>query len=426
MDRLKVAPSGDFLEKDGKPFFLLSDTDWMAFQKLSVEEWRELVVRRKQQGFNALQISMMPIAHDNSSSEDDLHPFIMKDGKYDFSKINETYFDKAEEMLAVMREYDMIPFLHLFWVNYIPDTWAAQKSPGTVMSFEFVRPLATYFINRVKKFDPIYSVSGDTNFETDQVVKYYLEILDVLHEQDPQGLTTLHLQPTADPPEVLRRHPQYHFYVYQSGHSVGAMGNDSTQTSMLDFSKQFLDKPEKKPIINTEPCYEGHGHGCTYGRFNAYDIRRATWLSLLSGSKAGITYGAHGVWQMYHRGEPFNGINFSSLPYNWHAALQFPGAWDVGYSKWLFEHYNMFSLQPSDAMEARSELIRMAESDDMIVIYMPYHDELTVLRDLSGYTVEMVAMETKKIISPLYTVEDGKTTLHLSDCNEDMLIIARK
>ena len=62
----------------------------------------------------------------------------------------------------------------------------------------------------------------------------------------------------------------------------------------------------------------------------------------------------------------------------------------------------------------------------MIVIYMPYHDELTVLRDLSGYTVEMVAMETKKIISPLYTVEDGKTTLHLSDCNEDMLIIARK
>ncbi len=148
----------------------------------------------------------------------------MKDGKYDFSKINETYFDKAEEMLAVMREYDMIPFLHLFWVNYIPDTWAAQKSPGTVMPFEFVRPLATYFINRVKKFDPIYSVSGDTNFETDQVVKYYLEILDVLHEQDPQGLTTLHLQPTADPPEVLRRHPQYHFYVYQSGHSVRPWG----------------------------------------------------------------------------------------------------------------------------------------------------------------------------------------------------------
>ncbi len=44
----------------------------------------------------------------------------------------------------------------------------------------------------------------------------------------------------------------------------------------------------------------------------------------------------------------------------------------------------------------------MAESDDMIVIYMPYHDELTVLRDLSGYMVEMVAMETKKIISPRF------------------------
>ncbi len=54
MGRLQTAASGDILERDGSPFFLLSDTDWMAFQKLSTEEWRELVVRRKQQGFNAL------------------------------------------------------------------------------------------------------------------------------------------------------------------------------------------------------------------------------------------------------------------------------------------------------------------------------------------------------------------------------------
>ena len=68
MGRLIVSESGDYLERNGKPFFLLSDTDWMAFQKLSVDEWRELVVRRKEQGFNSLQISVMPIAHDNSAS----------------------------------------------------------------------------------------------------------------------------------------------------------------------------------------------------------------------------------------------------------------------------------------------------------------------------------------------------------------------
>ena len=46
MGRLKVAASGEFLERDGRPFFLLSDTDWMAFQKLSTQEWLELVARR--------------------------------------------------------------------------------------------------------------------------------------------------------------------------------------------------------------------------------------------------------------------------------------------------------------------------------------------------------------------------------------------
>ena len=429
MGRLKIAASGDILERDGRPFFLLSDTDWMAFQKLSVQEWRELVARRKQQGFNALQISVMPISHDNAVSERDIHPFALKDGKYQFFEINEAYFDKAEEMLQVMAEYDMIPFLHLFWVNYIPDTWASKLRPDTVIPFERVRPLAVYMLQRFRKFDPIYSVSGDTNFESDRVVDYYLEILDVLHEMDPDGLTTLHLQPGADPPEALRCHPQYHFYAYQSGHGIDETeGVDlhSNQSAMLTYPEQFLNKKERKPIVNTEPCYEGHSFGFHYGRFQAYDVRRVAWTSLLSGAKAGFSYGGHGVWQMYRRGETFNNISYSGMPYDWHAALQFPGAWDVGYVRWLFVHYDMFRLQPSKALEARSELIRMAESEDMVVIYMPYHDEFTVLRDLSDYTVEMIALESRRVIVPLYTVGGGKTHFALSDCNEDMLVVANK
>ena len=77
-------------------------------------------------------------------------------------------------------------------------------------------------------------------------------------------------------------------------------------------------------------------------------------------------------------------------------------------------------------MAARSELIQMAEDENMVVIYMPYHDELTVLRDLTGYKIEMIAMDTKKMITPSYTVANGETIFHLSSCNEDMLIIAKK
>ncbi len=50
-----------------------------------------------------------------------------RDGSYRFSEINEAYFDRAEEMLSVMKEYDMIPF-------------------------EKVGPLAAYMVERFAKY----------------------------------------------------------------------------------------------------------------------------------------------------------------------------------------------------------------------------------------------------------------------------------
>lgn len=426
MGKIAISASGDHFVKDGKPFFLLSDTDWMAFQKLSLPEWEELVAQRRQQGFNALQISVLPIAHDNSSGKNDIHPFAVKDGKYQFDTIEQAYFDKAVQMLEIMEKYDMTPFLHLFWANYIPDTWAAAICPDTVIPFAHIRPLATYFVKLFDRFDPIYSVSGDTHFETEQVITYYLEILAVLHELAPDSLTTFHLQPWGDPPEVLRRHPQYHFYAYQSGHSFDEPDPRSGQTSMLTYSGQFLEKAEKKPIVNTEPCYEGHSYGHTYGRFTAQDVRRAAWMSLLSGAKAGVSYGAHGVWQMYHRGEPFNNAGFSGMPFNWRAAVQFPGAWDMGYAKWLFEAYGLFDLKPSDAIEARSVTVRMAESENTVAVYAPHPDEFTVQKDLSGYAVCMIALQSKTVVTPFYEIKNGKTKFYLTDHNEDTLMIAQK
>ena len=117
MSRIKVSSQGSYFEKDGRSFFLMSDTDWMAFQKLSVEEFEQITALRKHQGFNAMQISVLPVTHDNAVSNRDMHPFHVVEGKYQFDRINEEYFDKASAMLEVMKKYEMIPFLHLFWCN---------------------------------------------------------------------------------------------------------------------------------------------------------------------------------------------------------------------------------------------------------------------------------------------------------------------
>ena len=423
MGRLQVAPSGTYFVKDGKPFFLLSDTIWMAFQKLRVRDWEEIVRLRYEQGFTALQISVLPIAHDNAKSERDLQPFRIVGGKYDFASVNPAYFDHAEQMLAVMRRYGLTPFLHLFWVNYVPDTWGAACSPDTVIPQEYVEGLARYMVSRFKKYDPIYSVSGDTQFETPRVTAFYKTVLDVLYELDPEGLTTLHLHPDGDPPENLCAHPQYHFYAYQSGHNISAQ-KGLGQSNMLRLSKRFLDKKDKKPVINTEPCYEGHGFGGEYGRFGASDVRRAIWRSLLSGACAGVTYGAHGIWQVFEAGDSFNNPAFSSMPYTWRNALHFEGAWDAGYAKWLFTQYGMERLSPSKAYRARSDELCMGIGDGLVVLYLPYNDDVTVCMDLRGYNVTAAALDSRCILRPTVEYGENETTILRSSKNEDILLIA--
>ncbi|WP_195543444.1 hypothetical protein [Massiliimalia timonensis] len=86
----------------------------------------------------------------------------------------------------------------------------------------------------------------------------------------------------------------------------------------------------------------------------------------------------------------------------------------------------MFLLTPSQNLEARSEQVCMAESERMTVVYIPYHDKITILRGLSEYMVKLFALGSKKVILPLMSVYDGKTKLHLSDLNEDMLLIVSK
>ena len=429
MANISISSDNTCLLKNGKPFFMLSDTLWMAFQKLSLKEWREIVRFRKEQGFDALQISVLPIAHDNSVGEDSIEPFLLKNGVYDFEHINEAYFDKAEKMLTIMQEYDMIPFLHLFWVNYIPDTWAAKISPSTVIPFEKIEGFANYFIDRFDKYDPVYSVSGDTSFETAQVVKYYSKILDVLYEKVPERVTTFHLQPEADPPKELCSHPQYTFYSYQSGHAVGigSKGEVCTdQNGMLQFSKQFLDKEDKKPILNTEICYEGHGHGFSYGRFYSLDVRKAVWRSILSGAKAGVTYGAHGLWQMYESESVFNNTEFSKMPYPFIHALHFPGASDAAYGKWIYEKYKLWELNEFYTLSGYGGQVQVGKSDDKIAVYLPYNDDLVLDENLKDYRLEVITMESRQILQPFVKFDSQKTYICRTSVNEDILILGEK
>ncbi|NJN82356.1 MAG: DUF4038 domain-containing protein [Caldilineaceae bacterium] len=220
MTRLAVSTTNDYLTLDGEPFFYLADTAWMAFGSLTVDEWARYLAHRRMQGFNTLQISILPVTHDTSMSDANTDPFLPDaNGGWDFSAYNPAYFDKAEIMVEMAVEAGFLPVLGVLWCCYVPDTRCSKNSPiASAMPFDAVVPYATYAAQRFKRFDPAFFVSGDTQFESPDEERYYMAALQAVKVVCPDALLTMHLTPNG---ELSRAFVDaIDFYMYQSGHHV--------------------------------------------------------------------------------------------------------------------------------------------------------------------------------------------------------------
>ena len=100
---------------------------------------------------------------------------LLDDGHYiyDYQNIHEDYFDRAEKMLEIMRKYHLTPALVLLWANYVPDTWTNPMIMNNLFNKAYLINYVKYVVKRFQKYEPIYFVSGDTDFPTLQTIEYY-------------------------------------------------------------------------------------------------------------------------------------------------------------------------------------------------------------------------------------------------------------
>lgn len=424
MSRVQVNSDKRSFILDGKPFFYLADTIWSAFTSLTLEEWEFYLDKRKKQGFNVLQINTMP-QWDRSMSDIGVYPFHTEDGhKFDFTKWNEEYYAHAKTMCQMAVDYGFQLALVVLWLNYVPGTWGSKLTDINVMPKDMVASYAKRVFDEFEQFHPIYVISGDTEFDKEEAVDYYRTALDKLCELSPDSLKTLHIKRGYHyiPEEFLDK---IDFYMFQSGH------NGELQDMAYKLAEvMYHDYPEK-PVINAEPCYEQMGFSRqAYGRFERYDLRKAAWSSLLSGASAGITYGAHGIWNCHKSNKTKNpifgeGFDESLL---WEEALQLMGAWDYGYIKYFFEENEIQKLIPmSELIENNTDEIRMAKSDqDQYIIYIPYKTNLIIKEDLSEYSVRMIDLDKKNIAYPNVRIENGNTLIEMHSFERDIIILAKK
>lgn len=397
---------GQYLMKDGEVFFYLADTCWSAFTHIELDEWENYCRLRHEQGFNVIQINVLR-QWDASGYYVRRDPFqvkILKDGHYiyDYHHINEDYFDRAVLMLEIMQKYQLTPALVLLWANYVPDTWTRPMIMNNLFDQECLPVYVEYVVKRFQAYHPIYLISGDTNFPTQQPIDYYQIVLDTVKKFDSQALISFHIQGRLDcvPDQFLK---QMDFFCYQSGH------NKNYQQVAYTIPQNLRQKGIKMPIINAEPCYEqiSYSRSChEFGRFTREDIRKIAWQSILSGANAGITYGAHGIWSWHHKGETFGvraGEGFD-VPYDVSQALTFQGANDYAYLKQIVLKYQIYCSQPVDIQLMDTPYIRIAKKDNDYFIYLPCNTQLDISPlnlDLSQYTITAIDLEkqTSEILS---------------------------
>jgi len=412
------------LEKDGQPFFYLADTCWSAFTNITDEEWEYYLDLRRHQGFNVIQINILP-QWDASETALNHVPFALADGVYDYSQINDDYFVHARHLCEMARAQGFQLALVLLWCNYVPDTWAAPLSKSGIMPYHCIEPYIRKVHETFTDLEPFYVVSGDTDFNTGKCISYYVKAAEMMKSLAPNCLFTTHIKGryTEIPAELYR---YLDFLFYQSGHNAENLGNPYL------MAEEMTKKYPGKPLLNSEPCYEEMGFsGNLYGRWSRFDVRRAAWMSVLSGAAAGITYGAAGIYSWHKVNKKFaanRGEGFA-CPKSWEDALAFPGAWDYGFLRFFLEENQVEDLTPrQDWLRLNHPEIRVAGSPDKLVIYTAHNISFSLRGNFSRHKALVVDLE-QRYVSPVrleYCEQDGATCIPMHRFHHDAVFLLKK
>lgn len=416
---LEISSNQKTLWKDGAPFFYLADTCWSAFTNITEEEWDFYLYQRKLQGFNTIQINILP-QWDASDTILEYTPFV--DG--DWYQLNDAYFQHAKKMCIKAKEQGFELALVLLWCNYIPGTWASRIFHSSCMPLDAMDSYVQKVHETFTELHPMYVITGDTDMDTEESIQYYVKGGSLLKKLAPNCLFTAHIKGryTFLPEEL---YAMMDVLFYQSGH------NPKDRATPYSMSEEMQQKYPGKPLINSEPCYEEMGYsGKVYGRWTRQDVRRAAYMSVLSGACAGVAYGAAGIYSWHKVNKGFmSGLGEAfDTPKTWEQALAFPGAWDYGFLKKVFEHNHIDGITPKqELLLNQTEEIRVAQAkEQLFLIYVPCNTKVKLATALHGWKAEAIDLEHRFIANVEVNVNEDHTTIAMHPFGADALIILQK
>lgn len=356
------------VHRDQTPFFWLADTAWNGVLKADPDDWQRYLQTRRRQGFTAVQAVLTQWRAFESDSEGE----IAFSGKREI-QINPAFYQRIDAKVAAITETGLVPALVLLWA-------LTPRDPGHYLPVEDAILLARYEVARYGAYRPVWLLGGDGDYLGEHVERWRTIGRGVFDRPD-RHLVTLHPRGQTWIGEAYRKEPWFDLIAYQSGHG----DSEEALRWLVDGPPaQNWKREPVLPIINQEPNYEHHLSYHGRKPFDAADVRRALFWSLLISPTAGVTYGHHSIWPwMEEEGIPLDHERSGRTP-PWHQGLESEGAASVRHLRDFFDTIEWWRLQPAPELLAeqpgetdvlRTVVVARTESGTLVA-YTPAGDPI--------------------------------------------------
>lgn len=106
--------------------------------------------------------------------------------------------------------------------------------------------------------------------------------------------------------------------------------------------------------------------------------------------------------------------------------MQFEGAWDYSFIKYLFEMYNLIGVKPLDIVLNKTEEIRAAGNENTIVLYVPVNTKVRLSINVQEYKFTTIDLAGKRFAQTDVSVQKDQSVLDMHSFESDVVIIGTK
>lgn len=333
-----------FMYHDGTPFPWLGDTWWpLECSRLSENgEVQRMAQDRLEKGFNLIHV-VNGFWCDVAPYDKRLANAAGFAWTENFGTLNPDYFDIADKKIQILADMGFVIAMAATWGFYI-----------SFMGVEKMKKHMRYTIARYGAYSTVWLTAGEGSLPfydlwdggkvpelTEKARHEWTEVMRYMKEIDPfHRLSTIHVAADRIAADDVEDPNLLDFSVYQAALHDGNKAMVAEQVKRL--TERGLALSPKRPVLNSETCYEGMLYQC------GADLQRwLFWHAALDGS-AGWSYGANGIFNMSHENDPFGtcfyGVNWGEQ--SWQEALDFEGAKQVGASRKYLNQYEWWKLMP--------------------------------------------------------------------------------